>query len=326
MLVKGRCFCKTACCHALAGVPMAAAARLIVRFFSLSALLAGLAWFGLGATRLVAQPGDLASLINGRGQGRIDHSELFQTQPALVAKAVAALPRTKRGQPQVYSLSIAAGGSQDIFGREAAAVQALFAKRLGAKAPSIVLSNARKDLNQLPLANRDNLASVLSEIGKRMDPKRDLLLFYITAHGAPKAFVQTDLPDGTWLDPIDAQFLAETLDKAGIKRRILIISACFSGSWIPALKSSDTIVLTAATPYRPSFGCNDRLEYTYYGAALINGGIGRGLSWADSYAELLTTISLQESRMRLPASGPMADVGENMDAIWNAPLGPTSAR
>lgn len=295
--------------------------RLLLRLRSLLALAVLLGCLSLGSTQLAAEQYANTILRKELKATLVDQAALKRAQPALLNKAVAAMPKGRRGQAQVFSLSIAAGGSQDIFGREAAAVQSLFARRLGAKSPSIVLSNARKDLYKLPIASRENLDSVLSSIGKRMDPGRDMLLLYITAHGSPKAMVQTDLPDGTWLDPIDARFLAGALDRAGIKRRILVISACFSGSWIPYLKTSDTIVLTAATPYRPSFGCSDKLEFTYYGEAFITGGIGRGLSWKDAYAELQATISQKERAMRLPASGPMADVGENMTAVWEAPLG-----
>ncbi len=300
--------------------------RLALRFWALALFAVTLTFLAPASAPLAAENAGLAVMRQKIRAFSVDRSALEKAQPALVAKAVKTWPRTARGKPQVYALSIAAGGSQDIFGREAAAVQSMFAKRLGARAPSLVLSNARKDLFKLPSASRENLEMVLAEIGKRYDPQRDLLVLYITAHGSPDAFVQTDLPDGSWLKPIDAAFLAKALDNAGIKRRVLVISACFSGSWIPALESSDTIVLTAATPYRPSFGCNDSLEFTFYGSAFIKGGLGRGLSWSEAYAELKTTIGLQERSLRFPASGPMADVGDRMTGVWNAPLGPPGSR
>lgn len=296
------------------------------RSWPLAAYVLAFVLLTLGASQVEAQGGGLGTMRKGLDAHFIDRKTLNQAQPALIEKAVKAMGKPRKGQPQIYVLSIGAGGSQALFGREAAAVQGMFASRLGAKSPSIVLSNARKDLFQLPIASRDNVSAVLGAIGKRMNPDKDLLLFYITAHGSPDAFVQTDLPDGTWLDPISADFLGDALDKAGIKRRILIISACFSGSWIPRLESETSIVLTASTPYRPSFGCDDRNEFTHYGTALIKGGLGRGLSWSEAYAELQVTITRQERAMRVPASGPMADVGEAMKPLWNAPLAPLPRR
>lgn len=296
------------------------------RSWPLAAYVLSFVLLTLGASQVEAQGSGLGTMRKGLDAYFIDRKTLDQAQPALIARAVKGMGKPRKGVPQIYSISIAAGGSQALFGREAAAVQGLFAGRLGAKAPSVVLSNARKDLFQLPIASRENLAAVLLAIGKRMNPDKDLLLLYITAHGSPDAFVQTDLPDGTWLDPISANFLGDALDKAGIKRRILIISACFSGSWIPRLESETTIVLTASTPRRPSFGCDDRNEFTHYGAALIKGGLGRGLSWSAAYAELQETLARQERAMRVAPSGPMADVGDKMIPLWNAPLAPLSPR
>jgi hypothetical protein len=256
----------------------------------------------------------------------VDQKRLNKAQPALVAAATRQVDSAPRGKPQVYVITIAAGGSQALFGREAHAVQGIFASQLGAGSPSVVLSNASLDLFKTPMASRENLSAVLDAIGTRFDPERDMLLLYLTAHGAPQAFVQTDLPDAKQLEPLDAEFLSGALGKARINRRILVISACFAGSWIPALRSPDTIILTAASPYQPSFGCDDRRTYTWYGAALIDGGLGKGSTWHAAYDELSATIARQERENFLLASGPMADVGERMTAVWDAPLRPYAPR
>lgn len=296
------------------------------RVFGILAATLGLICLSLLSTRLEASPDLLAALNAKLAPPRVDQAKLSKAQPALLRAAVQQFNLAPRGKPQVYVITIAAGGSQALFGREAHTVQGIFASQLGADSPSIVLSNAKLDLFKTPMASRENLSAVLDAIGTRFDPERDMLLLYLTAHGAPQAFVQTDLPDAKQIEPLDAEFLAAALGKARINRRIVVISACFAGSWIPALKSPDTIILTAASPYQPSFGCDDRRTYTWYGAALIDGGLGKGSTWHAAHDELSAKIARQERENFLLASGPMADVGERMTAVWDAPLRPYAPR
>jgi Peptidase C13 family len=218
-------------------------------------------------------------------------------------------------------VAIAAGGSQAIFGREAEAMRDLFVRRLGKAAPGLLLSNGAAHHTRVPLANRDNVNATLEAIGQRFDSSRDLLVVYLTAHGGPDAALQTDLPDAFGLKPISAPFLAEALGKAGIGRRIVIVSACFSGTWVGPLASPDTIVLTASAATRTSFGCDDRRQYTVFGNALLSGVLGQGASWREAFDRLQTEIRAEETRLGAPMSLPMSSVGARMEGVWNAPLG-----
>ena len=51
------------------------------------------------------------------------------------------------------------------------------------------------------------------------------------------------------------------------------ISACYSGVFIPHLASADTLVITAADANHPSFGCEDRAKWTYFGDAFFNAAL-----------------------------------------------------
>jgi hypothetical protein len=262
-----------------------------------------------------------ASALDISAPQNASYQEWQAAQPALLAKATAALPPRKRNAARVFVVSVAAGGSQALFGREAEAMRDLFARRLGKRAPSVLLSNSAMHENRVPMANRENLAATLAAIGQRFDPASDTALIYLTAHGAPEAWLQTDLPNATMLRAIDARFLAESLDKAGIRRRIVIVSACFSGTWIPPLASPDTIVITASSATRTSFGCDDRRDYTFFGAALLGGPLGQGASWREAYDRLQADIVAEEEKNRFEPSIPMSSVGARMEGVWNAPVG-----
>lgn len=274
---------------------------------------------GALAERLIPESGSTAAI-------KIDYETLWTAQPRLLAKAAATLPPKRARGPKVFTVSIAAGGSQAIFGREAEAMRELFARRLGKGAPGLLLSNGVVHHGKVPLANQDNVSATLTAIGERFDPARDLLVIYLTAHGGPDASLQTDLPDAFGLKSISAPFLAESLDKAGIGRRIVIVSACFSGTWVGPLTTPDTIVLTASSATRTSFGCDDRRQYTVFGAALLEGELSKGASWRAAFDRLQLDIGEQESKLGIPPSLPMAAVGTRMEAVWNAPLGRAGAR
>ena len=83
-------------------------------------------------------------------------------------------------------------------------------------------------------------------------------LFYVSSHGAPQGVVmdQTLLPPG---------ILGAILDRTCQNRpTVVVISACFSGVFIPALAQSNRMILTAARPDRTSFGCGEADKYPYF--------------------------------------------------------------
>jgi hypothetical protein len=59
--------------------------------------------------------------------------------------------------------------------------------------------------------------------------------------------------------------MAELVDTACPNRpTVVVISACFSGVFIPAMARSDRMILTAARPDRSSFGCGEGDKYPYF--------------------------------------------------------------
>lgn len=83
-------------------------------------------------------------------------------------------------------------------------------------------------------------------------------LFYVTTHGTPQGAVvdKRILPPGV---------LAAMLDRTCGKRpTVVVISACFSGVFVPQISGPNRMVLTAARPDRTSFGCGESDKYPYF--------------------------------------------------------------
>jgi len=83
-------------------------------------------------------------------------------------------------------------------------------------------------------------------------------LFYISTHGDPEGVI---LGQQMLRPPL----LAALLDDACPSRpSVVVISACFSGVFIPPLQKTNRLILTAARPDRASFGCGEDDKYPYF--------------------------------------------------------------
>jgi hypothetical protein len=68
------------------------------------------------------------------------------------------------------------------------------------------------------------------------------------------------------------------LDRTGVRHKVVIISACYSGVFIPRLAEADTLVITAADANHSSFECRDKAKWTYFGDAFFNVALRRAQS------------------------------------------------
>ncbi len=88
-------------------------------------------------------------------------------------------------------------------------------------------------------------------------------LVYFTSHGAPQGV----LLNGQILPP---RLMDEMVsDACGERPTIVIISACFSGVFVPVMADSNRMILTAARPDRSSFGCSEADKYPYFDACML---------------------------------------------------------
>src|SRR5262249_44298578 len=150
----------------------------------------------------------------------------------------------------------AGDGESPVFEREAQFARSVLDRHYGTEGRSIVLANDLQHLDDVPLANRHNLGLVLEDVAARMDLQQDALFLFLTSHGSRNGELTVELYpfDLANLTPEDVR---DALDDAGIGWRIIVISACFSGSFIEALHDERTVILTAASAERQSFGCAD---------------------------------------------------------------------
>jgi hypothetical protein len=242
-----------------------------------------------------------------------DVEDTFYRQPSLMAHTLGSVMPSDGKWPQYFLLAAAPNGSQDVFAHEVQGVQQIFDERFGTRGHSAVLINSTATLDTVPLADSKNIAVALQEIGKQMNRDRDVLVLFLTSHGAP-GFVSVELGDYP-LNQITPDSLAKALDDANIKNRVLIISACHAGSFIPRLQNADTLIMTAARADRTSFGCANGAEWTYFGDALFNHALREERSFVAAFAKanaLIARWEIWRSLLLQKPSEPQISVGSNI--------------
>jgi len=201
----------------------------------------------------------------------LDFERVFYRQPALMAAALAEVPASAPGA-EVYFLGFAGDGTQAVFLREMRRAEQRVRAHFDRPVHSLLLANHRSTLEALPLANRHNLGRALEVLGERMDRDEDVLFLLMTSHGEASHRLSVEL--GTLaLEGVGKEALRAMLDQSGIRWRVVVLSACYSGGFVPVLAGAHSIVLTAASADKVSFGCSDDNELTYFGEALFEHGL-----------------------------------------------------
>ena len=237
---------------------------------------------------------------------------LPERQPALLRAASEALLPQRPGVADLYVIAVAGSASAEVFRREAESARALFDARFDAAGRSALLANSPTSALSIPLASPESLRRMIEAAVARMDPQEDVLALFLTSHGHRGRF-SLRFP-GLAIADLTPAALARMLDEAGAVWRIVIISACYAGSFIPALEGERTLVLTAAAATRMSFGCNDENEFTYFGKALIDEELRRRFSLLEAFEAAKRTIAEREAEAGHRPSMPQAYVGDAIRA------------
>jgi len=248
---------------------------------------------------------------------KIDADKLWEAQDALIKRSVAGLLTPISDQDNIYSIAIAPQGQQALFAREAkAAIKMLASTYDDHDRGGILLSNDKDDYGVSPLATRGNFETLVRSISERMKPDRDILAVYLASHGSKDATLETGLADFTNVQPISAQALNSAMNAAHIQKRIIMVSACYAGSWIPIVANENSIIITAASADRTSFGCTDDRRMTYFGEAFLKRPIAPDASLSDRFVRAQQIIARWEKAQKLMPSRPQVFVGRNMQSVW----------
>jgi hypothetical protein len=220
--------------------------------------------------------------------------EIVEDQGPLLDELAAALKPQRPGIGDMYTITFAPYEGEEVFRRETRMVNEVMAKRFDAAGRGLQLLNHREHLTEMLWATPTNLQRAIEAMAATMDPQEDVLFIHLTSHGARDG----ELAANFWpleVDPVTPGELKKWLDDAGIKHRVISISACFAGNWIGALANDDTLVMTASDADHTSYGCGHKSPLTFFGRAMYDEQLRTNtLSFEEAHAAARKIIAQRE--------------------------------
>jgi hypothetical protein len=237
---------------------------------------------------------------------------VLATQQELLDDELAGLEDERPGVADLYFVGFAGNAPEDVFRKDVQAARRVMDERWDTSGRSLALINNPRTLLDTPIATVTNLRAALNEIGAAINHDEDVVMVYLSSHGRANPELEISLPP-LELAQLTPGVLRKLLDDAGIRWRIIVISACYSGGFIKALEDEQTLVLTAAQADRTSFGCGHRSDATYFGEALFEQGLAKSDSILGAFELAKKRIAEREvAGGHQPPSNPQSSVGAAM--------------
>ena len=219
--------------------------------------------------------------------------EVFEQQQVLWARQALALAPQRDGVVDVYGLVFAPYAGENVFRRESTMVSTLLQERFDAQGRVIHLLNHPETAQTHAWATPQNLQRAIAVLAERMHRDNDVLVIYMTSHGARNH----ELAASHWplqVAPVTPEMLRAMLDEAGIRQRVIAVSACYSGGWIGPLATPNSLIMTAADATHTSYGCGTRSELTFFGRAVFDEQLRHTHSFAEAFAKAVPVIAQRE--------------------------------
>ena len=262
-------------------------------------LLSAFALFAAPTANAQRPQGEWVALPEPAGQQLAEHRR--------ISAALDSLKPQRPGVVDAYIVVVALD-SDPVFSREAREAGRVLASRFDAAGRTIVLANDEGESKADAPGSPHTLALALARVAELMDRNEDVLVLYSTSHGVPdQGLVYKDVERGAGI--ISPERLEALLDPLDFKNRLLILQACYSGQFVPALRSEGTVVVTAAAQDRSSFGCQAGNDWTLFGDALINHAMRQPLPLDLQLRRATALIAAAEEKAGLLASNPQVVMG-----------------
>lgn len=261
---------------------------------------------------------NVETTINGWSSENNRSAAWHLAQHQKLSQAIARIAPQRAGTVDAYVVVVGMDGDP-VFRKESAETLKVLERRFAATGRSLLLAaGSGTAAADAPQGSPANLAIALAAVAEKMNVKEDVLVLYSTSHGDPNlGLVYRDGENGSGM--IAPAALKMLLDNLGIERRVLLLSACYTGIFVPVLESGDSVIITAASAYRPSFGCTPGNDWTFFGDALINNALRKPQPLGKAVDEATGLISAWEAKMGLQPSLPQVSIGDGT-AKWLAPL------
>lgn len=219
--------------------------------------------------------------------------QVFEEQQALLKEAMARIAPQRKDRAEVYGLVFAPYAAEDVFLRESTMVATVLRERFDAGDRTIHLLNHGSTAKTHPWATTPNLEQAVQALANKMDLEQDLLVVYLTSHGGSDfKLAATHWP--LEIEALTPQLLKQILDKAGVRNRVIAVSACYAGGWADVLATEHSLIMTAADATHTSYGCGSRSELTFFGRAVFDEQLRKTHSFEQAFNRAVPIIKQRE--------------------------------
>ena len=233
-------------------------------------------------------------------------------QRELIDAQVAHLDLAPTGAPRVFFLGFAGVGEERVFAEEIKLAARVVGENYGSASRAVLLLNDRRDLTTYPPATEASLRYALSALSRVMNRDEDVLFLALSSHGSRGATIEVS-NEGMEPQTLGAVTLADLLAESGIRWKVIVVSACFSGAFVEPLADNHTIILTAASRSRTSFGCSDQRDLTYFGEAFYRDSLPGSTQLRAAFETAKQEIRRREKEEGVRASQPQSYFGPLME-------------
>ena len=245
----------------------------------------------------------------------LEEAALYE-QPRLLQQALDRIDPSIPGKSDWYFMGVAGFSEQNVFRSEINKVRELFDVRFGTSGHSLALINNNYTWLDEPIATKTSILRGLKTIGQQMNADEDVLFLTLSSHGDENVIQLANPPLA--MDDLDATWLREVLDASGIRWRVIVVSACYSGSFIDELASPTTVIITASAADKMSFGCTNSAEMTYFGQAFFAESLRENTSFSDAFKDAAYRVQERELYMGFEPSEPQMVIGSLMETALPA--------
>ena len=242
-----------------------------------------------------------------------EREEALFEQAGRIDAALESVDRDGTAAPQAFFLGFAGVGDQKVFAQEIGLASRVLGERFNIGDRRLSLLNDQRDLLRAPLASVTALNYALQGMAERMDTGKDVLFLSISSHGSQEPSIAVS-NSGFPLTSLTAEDLEDALRESGIEWRVIVISACYAGGFIDALRDPKTIIIAAAAKDRTSFGCSNDSDLTYFGEAFYQDALPGAKSLRDAFEAAKKAIAAREHREHETPSNPQAYFGAEIEA------------
>lgn len=232
----------------------------------------------------------------------------FYAQHEALDRALAAVEAERPGIADIYLVAAALYAGEDVFMKEVEMISTLFNERFDTGGRTVRLVNNGKTIHKYPVASLTSLRETLAYVGETMNRDEDVLVLYVSSHGSEKHELTVDFRPLRF-SPITPASLRSALDESGVKWKVVVVSACYSGGFIDALRDEHTMVITASSAERQSFGCGNLSDATYLAQALFGEALMHTYSFEAAFEHARGLIGKWEQEKNFTASEPQIHVG-----------------